>query len=219
MADNQPKHRQEQKRNRKLARSRASRAGLPWVLIVCEGRETEPNYLRGFCDAMGVNMAAVDLRAGEQATDATALVRRARKLFSADRDYERVFVVCDGDGSSLADATKLVAMPLKNSSGQRFRVELIVSSPSFEYWLLLHFEYSARPYRTAAEVTTDLRRHLTTYDKADRRIFEQVAHGLDRAMDHTGRLRRDLAATGAMVPDTNVNVLVEQLLRMRREQH
>jgi hypothetical protein len=51
MRDNQPKIRQMRKERRRLARQKASRAGMPSILIVCEGRETEPNYIAGFCDA------------------------------------------------------------------------------------------------------------------------------------------------------------------------
>ena len=215
MRDNQPKHRQMHKVQLKLARQKASRAGMPSILIVCEGRETEPNYIAGLCDAMRVNMAAVKIRSGDSATDAAALVRKARKIFDADREFDRVFVVFDDDGSSMERARQLAQRPLRRSDSKVVRVELIASRPSFEFWLLLHFEYSTRPYRSSAEAITDLRRHLTSYDKADPEIFGAVALGLDQAMRRAVQLKRELATTGASAPDTEFPQLVQQLLSMR----
>ena len=59
MRDNQPKHRQMRKEQRRLDRKKASRQGLPAVLIICEGRETEPNYIDGLRDFLRINAAAV----------------------------------------------------------------------------------------------------------------------------------------------------------------
>jgi hypothetical protein len=215
MRDNQPKHRQMRKEHRKLVRQKASRDGMPSILIVCEGRETEPNYIAGLCAAKRINLAAVDIRLGDTATNAAALVRKAQRIFKADRDYDRVFVVCDDDGVGLAEARRLSKQKLTRTDRKRITVELIASRPSFEFWLLLHFEYSARPYRSGAEVTTDLRRHLTSYDKADREIFGAVAAGLDHAITGAARLNSELAATDSTSPDTDFPQLVLQLLAMR----
>jgi hypothetical protein len=213
--DNQPKHRQFRREGRKLDRQKASRAGLPSILIVCEGRETEPNYLSGLCDAHGINRANVTIVAGDSQTDPAALVRKARKRFAEDRDFDRVFVVCD-DGATLAVALREAAKPMKHVSGPAVPVEVIVSRPCFEFWLLLHFEYSARPFGTAAEVIGILEKHLPDYDKADRRIFEQVQPGLDLAGIHVNRLKAGLAAQQATIPDTDMPVLVEALWGLRR---
>ena len=57
MRDNQPKHRQMRKEQRRLARQKASREGLPAILVVCEGRETEPNYVDGLRAHLRINAA------------------------------------------------------------------------------------------------------------------------------------------------------------------
>lgn len=211
--DNQPKHRQLARSRARLARGHASRAGLPSFLIVCEGRETEPNYLRGFCDAELINAANADIQRGNAATDPVALVRRARDLFEADRDYDYVVVVCD-DAPNLAEAAELAAKPMRHADGKRrVHVELVVSRPCIEFWLLLHFEYSTRAFLNAAEAVNALRRHVTDYDKADRRIFGKVSAGVERAIGHAQRLKLDLAASGAHSPDSDM----PRLLTMLRE--
>jgi RloB-like protein len=214
MRDNQPKHRQAKRHQRKLERRRASRQGMNAILIVCEGAETEPNYIRGLCESNRVNMAAVDLRRGDKATDPVSLVRKARQIFERDPTFDRVFVVCDGDGN-VDEARALAEQRLRSKGRSPLEVELIISRPSIEFWLLLHFEYSSRPYRSAAEAIDALLGHLPRYDKVDRRIFEAVAPGLQQAIVNTGRLKREIRAAGSASPDTDFAVLAEVLLAMR----
>ena len=213
--DNQPKHRQLRRRGHGLARKKASRAGIPVVLILCEGRETEPNYIRGLCDAIGVNHANVVIIPGDERTDAHGLVRKAQRRFDRDRDYDAVYVVCDCAGEDLSEARALAAKPMRNTEGQFVSVTLIVSRPSIELWLLLHFEYLARPL-TPAEATQLLRGQLTDYEKADRRIFAKVEGGLERAIANAERLRTDLGQVGVESPGTDMPILVAAIKQLRR---
>jgi hypothetical protein len=105
---------------------------------------------------------------------------------------------------------------MKNVSGQMLTVQLISSRPCFEFWLLLHFEYFARPFLNAASVIDILERHLTDYDKADRLIFPKVQSGLERALVNARRLKTELAEIGARTPDTDMADLIETLMTLRR---
>jgi len=214
--DNQPKHRQRRREERRLARRKASRASLPAILVICEGQETEPNYIGGYCDALGINRANVRIVPGDGDTDAVRLIRKAQRRFAVDRDFDAVFVVCDCAGENLTKARALAAKPLKNSSGQTISVKLVVSNPCFEYWLLLHFEYLAPAFLTAADVVNLLRCHVTDYHKADRLIFAKVGGGLERAVGNTARLKAELAAVGAQSPATDMPDLVGKLNSLRR---
>jgi len=214
--ENHPKQRQFRREGRRLRRKKASRAGLPAILIVCEGRETEPNYLRGFCDARGVNRANVTIVGGDGETDASRLVRKAQKRFAIDRDFDAVFVVCDCVSEELATAIAIAAAPMKNAAGKSITIRLIVSRPCFEFWLLLHFEYISRPFSAAGEVIGLLRRHITDYDKADRDIYAKTGGGLDHALGHSERLKVELAAIGTGSPDTDMPELIVALNSLRR---
>jgi hypothetical protein len=215
MRDNQPKHRQMRRERRRLARQKASRAGLPSVLILCEGRETEPNYLDGLRDYLRVNAAAVHIEAGDSVTDPVGLVRRAQQRHRSDRSYDLVYVVCDGDSNRLAAARALAQRALRNTAGGTTQVQIIATTPCIEYWLLLHFEYTARPFQNAAEVQQVLRAHLPDYRKNDRTIFPKVAAGLDLACQRVAQLKAELAASGSTTPDTDMPVLIAQLRRMQ----
>lgn len=216
MRDNQAKHRQMRKEQRRLARQKGARQGLSAVLIVCEGRETEPNYIEGLIDHLGVNSAAVKVIRGESVTDPLGLVRKAQQVFTTDGGYDLVYVVCDGDTPRLAEAQELARKTLRNAARERTQVQIIASYPSFEFWLLLHFEYSARPFPVAADATKALRRHVTDYSKSDRNIFAKVETGLDAACRNADRLKAEHNHTESQVPDTDMRMLVDQLTRMRK---
>ncbi len=216
MRDNQPKHRQMRKEQRRLARQKASRGGLPSVLIVCEGRETEPNYIDGRRDHLQVNAAAVHIEAGDSVTDPVGLIRKAQQRYRGDRDYDLVYVVCDGDSNQLAAARGLAARPLRNAAGPITQVQIIASCPSIEFWLLLHFEYSACPFQSAAEVQQVLRAHLPDYRKDDRDIFRKTAAGFDLACQRALQLKAALSANAGIAPNTDMHLLVEQFRQMQR---
>jgi hypothetical protein len=216
MRDDQPKHRQMRQEQRRVARRKASRAGLPSVLVVCEGRETEPSYIDGLRDHLGINAAAVHIVPGSSVTDPIGLVRNAHQRFRGDRDYDFVYVVCDGDSNQLAAARELAARPLRNASGATTQVQIIASCPCIEFWLLLHFQYSARPFQNGAEVQQALRAHLPDYRKNDRDIFRKTVVGLDLACQRALQLKAELIANGGIAPNTDMHLLVDQLRRMQR---
>jgi hypothetical protein len=143
-------------------------------------------------------------------------VRKAQQVFTTDGGYDLVYVVCDGDAPRLAEAQELARKALRNAARERAQVQIIASYPSFEFWLLLHFEYSARPFAAAADATHALRRHVTDYSKSDRDIFAKVATGLDAACQNADRLKAEHNQTGSRVPDTDMSTLIEQLMRMRK---
>lgn len=185
-------------------------------MIVCEGRETEPNYIAGLMEHLRVNAAAVRIAHGDNRTDPVSLVRTAQKKFKEDGGFDLVYVVCDGDTPRLAQARREAGKLISNRARQKTTVQLVANCPSIEFWLLLHFEYTAREFQTSEEVQRELEAHLPDYQKNDRGIFVKVRAGLDRACGHAARLKTDLQATGASRPDTDFLSLVEQLKKMTK---
>ncbi len=215
MKDRQPKHRQAARERARLDRWAASRAGLPTALIVCEGRCTEPYYLGGLLEHLGVNAANAHIQTGSYKTDALSLVRDARARFRSTPEYDHVFVVLDGDQAHLDEARREAGKGMAKAGGGRVTVELIVTTPCFEYWLLLHFECTTRGLRSV-EAVRALEAHLTDYEKGDREIFAKVSGGLAMAEANAAKGIRDIAATGAVSPRTDMPLLVAVLRTMSR---
>lgn len=219
MRDNQARQRQLAKERRRAERRTACRQELPTALLVCEGECTEPHYLKGLLDFLGINAVNVEVVPGQSRSNAVAVVRRARERFEqAPRD--RVFVLIDAEQGDLAQALSLCDQPLQRSNRKKGLTEVciepILGNPCFEVWLLLHFRYCDQPFNNYAEVLAVLRAHLPEYSKADSRIFTRVGggEGVRHALLYAPQLRAATARIGARRPGTDMDRLIAALAGM-----
>ncbi|QKE40316.1 MAG: RloB domain-containing protein [Ferrovum myxofaciens] len=216
MRENHAKNRQLVKERVKAGRKKAERRELGSALLVCEGECTEPFYLHGLLQHLGINAASVEIIEGQSKSNAVAVVNRASRRFE-QIPRDRVFVLVDAEQADLARALKLCKVPLQRANKKKglpmICIEPIISTPCFEVWLLLHFRYCDQTFRRFADVLPELQASLPDYRKADPRIFMKVGggEGLERAVLHAARLRAALAQTASKNPVTDVDRLVEAL--------
>ena len=202
---------------RPLRRRSAFRDPLPRILVVCEGKVTEPEYVDGFRLAHAVN--TVDVVVKSPGGDPRALVERAvelrdaagelaRRMRDANEAYDEVWCVFDVDEHARADAARHLAA--------KEEIHLAVSNPCFELWLLLHFADHAA-HATAAQARRTLRKHLPRYDKHLR--FEDVADGYANAVKRAETLDRrgNEAGEAGANPSTGVYRLTEGIRRFGKE--
>ncbi|HVT15348.1 MAG TPA: RloB family protein [Thermoanaerobaculia bacterium] len=181
------------RRNSELRRRKPQREPRHRILIVCEGKRTEPGYF----DALRVKFrAVVDLEVEPGGATPKKLVelalarkKEAKRAARSQRDrflrYDEVWCVFDTDEHPyLADARQ---------QALTHGIDLAVSNPCFELWALLHFqEQSAYLGRQAARAR--LKSHLPHYQKAlpfeklDPRYTTAVirARELDRRCEEAG---------------------------------
>lgn len=151
--------------NRRSGRRPAFRDPRPVILVLCEGRKTEPTYLHGFVQTW--QNACLQVRYGKPNGVPFSLVQRAKQLKDHAAEEERqkneafiafdsVWCVCDVD-----DHPRLrEAMKLARDAG----IEMAVSNPCFELWLLLHFRESPGA-RDRADISRMLRAFIPGYTK------------------------------------------------------
>jgi len=88
-----------------------------------------------------------------------------------------------------------------------------VSVPAFEYYLLLHFEYTTSPC-TSAQALSRLKKHIRGYAKGKKDIFTVVRDKLETAKD---RARQSLTTARKIDSDnplTEAHELVEFMQSM-----
>ena len=206
----------------KPARRKGTRPPHDRVLIVCEGKKTEPNYFEELKAHYRLNSADIEIVGTDGASPENILKLAKRKYHAAKRSdnlYDRVYCVFDQDlwpcyGQVLEDI--LSATP----KGTFFAAN---SAPCFEYWLLLHFEHTSRPYHQlsgkspADQVVVDLKRYMPDYNKAARNLFNELAEQLEQAKSHAEIVWKDAGQTGTANPITAVHLLVEYLQTLNRQ--
>src|SRR5262245_59023932 len=81
----------------KLARKRGKRPPYSRILIVCEGKKTEPQYFEEICIQNRVPSAHVTVLHSQLGTQPRQVVDFAEAKFNESKAYEQVYAVFDRD--------------------------------------------------------------------------------------------------------------------------
>ncbi|MBF0487139.1 MAG: RloB domain-containing protein [Nitrospirae bacterium] len=189
------------------------------ILIISEGKKTEPYYFDSLREHLGLNKESVRIPKNYGGNDPKTLVGIAeeefkRELKKSPPGYDRILVVFDKDTHASYDAAKDMISKLNKKYKDKFKA--ITSVPCFEFWLLLHFKYTSKPYQSNKKsvcdcVTDDLKKYIPDYDEGSRDTFENTKNHLDNAFDHAEKLEIDRESAGTDNPSTNVHHLIKYL--------
>jgi hypothetical protein len=163
---------------------------------VCGSECTEPQYLAGLRDSL--DNRAVDIRIVKHPRSPAQVVAYTVKIMTAD--FDEAWCVFDVDKFDIAEAVR---------GAGASSVEVAVSNPCFELWLLLHHEDHRAPLVDYRAVVARLRRHVPAYDKAELDFADYA----ERVGDAVTRAKA-LDATGLSHlsnPSTSVWRLVEKI--------
>ena len=222
--DNSPKIRQ----GRKLERKQGNRENHDRILIVSEGRKTEPLYFQDIRAFYRLHSANVQVYYSKLGTAPIQVVKYAQQLFTKGdmhigirpKSFEQVYAVFDRDDHcSYFDALRLAKSldgKIKNDNKQSVVFKSISSVPCFELWLLLHYEDVSAPL-TRYEVMARLKKYFPEYEKSKSGVFQITCQYLPLAIERANRLI-DLSKTHhdtvSQHPRTEINILVNVLKKL-----
>lgn len=186
-------------------------------LIVCEGKQTEPNYFNGLKQAINkkygnkveVLIPSIDVKGTGMNT--TSLVKYTKKTINhSNKVYGQVWVVFDKDDYN----DEQFDSAIKNCD-----YNVAWSNPNFEVWLLSHFKKVNR-YISKDDVLQELskefqKKELGEYAKNDKNIFDKITsegrlHTAIENCEHMEELNKDGQASQRN-PMTKVYKLVDGL--------
>jgi RloB-like protein len=208
-----------------LQRQKQERARNNRYLIVCEGTKTEPQYFRELLDDLHIQPQVVRVAPNDGASPDRVVVH-ALALYEDDAasgdSYDTVYCVFDRDNHTTFDAAVQRTKGLR-TAGQP--LVAITSTPCFEVWLLLHFGYTDKPFHAAGkksvgdQVVAELKTKLgfSQYGKGQKGIYTQLKGTLSDALGHAAHLRNACAVTGSINPATDIDMLVLELQKLRRD--
>ena len=219
--DNHPKERQA----KQLERKKNQRAGYDRILIVCEGSKTEPFYFNEIRKEFRLQTANVAVYASAFGTEPIQVVQYAKHLFvNGDvgkgikaRAFEQVYAVFDRDQhqsyfNALASAVSL-NKKLRNDTRQLVTFNAITSIPSFELWLLLHYE-DIQHMLHRDEVMERLKLHIPNYEKGMGGVYTTTQLNLHVADSRSTRLAELSNHHIDTDPYTDVYKLVDLLQKL-----
>lgn len=158
------------------------------VLVLCEG-ESEKIYLNGLkSDYFNrSNLSGVKIEILTPNNNPMGLVNEAGKRIKKERGtypYDSVWIVFDKD--SHPDIPRAFDIARTHNPP----INIAFSNICFEYWVLLHFEQTNRPYRNSDALISYFRRQdYIDYGKT-KNNYELLKERVNTALNNAERLRQ-----------------------------
>ena len=173
-------------RNR-IRRTSRKRKPKKTILIVCEGRETERNYLDGLKREDTVSKAfAINVVAGKGGTR-SQIVKRAIDKKNAQRETDIVLCVLDTESLETTQTKEDLATARQKAASDD--ITLYLSNPAFEVWFLAHFRRTSRSFRNCDAVIVKLDKEWIKaferpYNKSDDEVYQRLATRTQAAVNN-----------------------------------
>ncbi len=202
------------------------------VLIVCEGTQTEPNYLMELKECLEMDRAALDIlpSSGSAPKSVVKYAKKAiKKACDKGNPYAKVYCVIDKDthssySSALEDAKNFNESSRKNSCNTVLCI--IPSVPCFEYWILMHYTESTAVFGTGASspckhlIKSALQKYIPGYQKADRAFSSKIIQEkLPTARQNSAITLKNAKEVGTDDPSTTMHLLVDELEYLKRNNY
>ena len=169
----------------------------PVILIVTEGSQTEPKYFEHYRNRQtNIDIRVVGSRTSGGETDYLSLIRKAVEYQNKNQisvsEGDSVWVVADGDVNynnpdpiTAKDSLLSKARKMADAKG----IQIALSNPCFEFWYLLHFQYTTKFFKDYPAVKNALTTYLPDYEKAGD-VYNQLAEHTAIAIQNAKRVEQ-----------------------------
>ena len=211
--------------NKEFKRKKQTLVRQPKILIVCEYSKSSAFYLEELAKDLGLTAVKIEgKRCGSAPSSVLGFAKDQYAKSKQDGDaYNRVYCVFDRDQHDSFDATVEAIEEIKPENV----FFAITTTPCFEFWLLLHFAYSAKAYAPTTQespcdcANVDLQTHWQKafgieYGKNKRSIYASSKGKIQDAISNARKLTAENLTTGSSNPQTNMHGLIEYLQSIRR---
>lgn len=185
------------------------------VLVLCEDAKSSKLYFQSATIHFRVNVKVDVAHCGK--TDPKGIVQEA---IDRSSKFDTVFCVIDRDTHPSFDEACSIA------NKHQEKIKLIVSYPCFEFWYLLHFGHTTKPYAAVGKqsagdrLASDLRQcaGMSHYDKSSEELFNDLLPKLPDARRFSPRILEEAVAARQMNPSTQVHQLIDYLEQLEKPQ-
>ncbi len=181
--------------------------------IFCEGEKTEINYFNKLKIDKRISRINIKVKSSDKITDSVGIVKYAISFLKYKRDFEPgdlIYCVFDRDSNTNQHLTQASKLAKENN------IRIAFSNPSFEYWILCHFEY----FITACEsknLIDKLKQNLSPYEKNDPDIYNKTQSKITTAIINAKKVKNKHEKEGIKLisresnPSTYVFELIEKI--------
>ena len=189
-------------------RQKPFRSTKPIILVVCEGKETEPNYFIALRQTKRINKERLIISYGERGSHPRNVIEDAKdkkkKFEAANLEVNEVWCVFDRDDHKKIEAA------FNQARDNHFKIAF--SNPCFELWYLLHCQ-DQTAHIERGKVFSRLKKYIPQYQKS-LNVYPDLLVHQSQAINRAKKLRkyhRDNLDSEMKNPSTNVDELVSYL--------
>lgn len=200
------------------------------LLIICEGKKTEPNYFKSF-QTSGVKVKIIGKGKNTLSLVEDAIKEWEISLYKGEY-FEQLWCVFDKDDFPLQNYNqafktviteeKRINKKFKKKIGKEISVKIAYSNEAFELWYLLHYDYITTGISRDQYKVKLTERLGETYKKNDPKMYDKLKKlseetknkkGQEFAINNAKKLRKLIKRTDKHNhnPSTSVDLLVIEL--------
>lgn len=215
----------ERNKAKRSARSIAQKGDT--FLIVTEGKITEPVYLNCLRSLLNFSALTIKIVSGDT-PDPIAVIQTASRValgqkkkrgkgqlgYTDIQKYDQVWAVIDTDKVCREDRWAEV-----KAEADRLKVKLAHSTPCFEFWLILHNEFTTRSFHNGTEISDYFERVMRVGNTKDyktaQKTFPELVKNYPTAVKNAARVRQhhSVVNTATTVTPPNPYTEVDELVR------
>jgi len=185
------------------------KVGIRWqrkILIICEGKKTEPNYFRKFPNYKREVIIEVKGKGYNTISLVDEAIKKRQEAMEKGEPYNEIWCVFDKNSFSNSNFNSAIQKAEAN------RIETAYSNEAFELWYLLHFIYFDSAI-TRDDYIIKLKKYLGGYKKDDINMYGKLINKQDNAIKNTIKLFSKYSRINPAKnnPSTTVHLLVERL--------
>lgn len=195
-----------------LKRNKANRRTKSIVAIGCEGKnKTESIYFKNFSSRECI----IKFSTGNS-TDPVGMANNLVNFIQQEdikKEYgDVIYLLIDTDMNITKQKQIDEAKIICNKHG----IELITSTPTFEFWYILHFEPTTKIYQNSAQVKNEIKKKIDGYTES-MNVFPVLADKVDNAISNAKKIEQYQLKNGQDLnscdcnPYTRIYKVVEEL--------
>lgn len=184
------------------------------IYILCEGADKHSEYaylgalikdtpIKG--DKVQIELAPTKYNTGRELVE-----EASKKIDKKFKNIDEAWVVYDQDGYSLHKETF--------ESAKEKGVKIAFSATAFEFWILLHYEYTTKQFPKSEDIIKELKdKNFIDYAKNSKDVYFLTKEKLPNAKQNAKKIRTEVEKYDGNKkiyernPYTNLDLLIEEI--------
>ena len=187
-------------RLKQRGRNRKQRKRKSFIVIKCEGdNETEQIYFNNF-----KSRECIIKYPDGNSTDPVGMANELVSFMNSEdinsENGDKIYLLIDTD----VNANKQKQIDEAKKICDEYGIELITSTPSFEFWYMLHFGYTTGPYTSSKDIKRKMKKKIDDYTES-KDVYPIIKDNTDEAMDCAERVEKFHKQNGRKIDSEDAN--------------